>query len=267
MSVVSQNFLRRLVIWHFCLKNRRKESKKACGLCADAIALALMKETELYAPIKTYLQGQGYEVKAEIKDCDLVAVRGLEEPVIIELKLSLSIALLMQGIDRQTITDAVYVAVPAGKGKRWASQVKDGVKLCRRLGLGLMSVRFDATTPSVLVHCDAGPYKPRKVKMRKAALLKEFERRVGDHNTGGQSKRKIITAYRQDALRIAGALVEGPNKPRILAVELGVEKAAGILQADHYGWFERVERGVYALRPTGFEALKTYADVVKALQE
>ncbi|MBL4751668.1 MAG: hypothetical protein JKX71_14005 [Amylibacter sp.] len=226
-----------------------------------------MKETELYAPIKAYLEGQGYDVKAEVKDCDLVAMRGAEAPVIVELKLSLSIALLMQGIDRQTITDAVYVAVPAGKGKRWASQVKDAVKLCRRLGLGLISVRFDAATPSVLVHCDAGPYRPRKVKARKAALLKEFERRVGDPNTGGQTRRKIITAYRQDALRIAVALTEGANKPRVLAVELGVEKAASILQADHYGWFERVERGVYALRPAGVEALKTYADVIKALQE
>ena len=243
-----------------------KESKKACERSAHAIALTLMKETELYAPIKTYLEGQGYDVKAEVKDCDLVAVRGMEDPVIVELKLSLSIALLMQGIDRQSMTDAVYVAVPAGKGKRWACQVKDAVKLCRRLGLGLMSVRFDAATPSVLVHCDAGPYHPRKVKVRKLALLKEFERRVGDPNTGGQTRRKIITAYRQDALRIAAALVEGPNKPRVLAEMLGVGKAAGILQADHYGWFERVERGVYELRPSGHEALKTYADIVKALQ-
>ena len=180
----------------------------------------MMKETELYAPIKAYLEGQGYDVKAEVKDCDLVAIRGAEDPVIVELKLSLSIALMMQGIDRQTMTDAVYVAVPAGKGKRWAPQVKDAVKLCRRLGLGLISVRFDAATPSVLVHCDAGPYRPRKVKARKAALLKEFERRVGDHNTGGQNKRKIMTAYRQDALRIAVALSAGPNKPRILAAEL-----------------------------------------------
>ncbi len=225
-----------------------------------------MKETELYAPIKAYLEGQGYDVKAEVKDCDLVAIRGAEEPVIIELKLSLSIALLMQGIDRQTMTDAVYVAVPAGKGKRWAAQVKDAVKLCRRLGLGLISVRFDAATPSVLVHCDAGPYRPRKVKARKAALLKEFERRVGDPNTGGQNKRKIITAYRQDALRLAVALTSGPNKPRVLAENLGVKKAAGILQADHYGWFERVERGVYELRPAGHEALETYADIVKSLQ-
>ena len=240
---------------------------KACRVRSHAIAWLVMKETELYAPIKSYLEGQGYEVKAEVKDCDLVAVRGTEEPIIIELKISLSIALLMQGIDRQTMTDAVYVAVPAGKGKRWASQVKDAVKLCRRLGLGFISVRFDAKTPSVLVHCDAGPYQPRKVKKRKEALLKEFERRIGDHNTGGQTKRKIITAYRQDALRIAMALNDGPNKPSVLKKELGVDKAASILQADHYGWFERVERGVYELRASGEEALEIYADVVKALQE
>jgi hypothetical protein len=249
-----------------CRELTQKESKKACERGGYVLALPVMKETDLYAPIKTYLEGQGYEVKAEVKDCDLVAMRGVEDPVIVELKLSLSLALLMQGIDRQSMTDAVYVAVPAGKGKRWVSQVKDAAKLCRRLGLGLISVRLDAVTPSVLVHCDAGSYRPRKVKLRKNALLKEFERRVGDPNTGGQTRRKIITAYRQDALRIAVALTDGPNKPRILAEILGVERAAGILQADHYGWFQRVERGVYELRPSGHAALKTYADVVKALQ-
>lgn len=221
-----------------------------------------MKETDLYAPIKTYLENQGYTVKAEVKDCDVVAIRDDAPPVVIELKLSLSITLLMQGIDRQAITDSVYVAVPAGKGKRWASQVKDAVKLCRRLGLGLIVVRFDAATPSVLVHCDPGGYQPRKIKKRKDALLMEFERRAGDHNVGGQVKRKIITAYRQDALRIAVALAQAPNKPRILAVELGLPKAATILQSDHYGWFERIERGVYGLRPSGHEALKTYAHVI-----
>jgi len=101
-----------------------------------------MKETDLYAPIKKFLVAQGYEVKAEVKDCDLVAVRGDDPVVIVELKLSLSLALLMQGIERQRITDAVYVAVPAGTGKAWTARVKDAVRICKRLGLGLISVRF-----------------------------------------------------------------------------------------------------------------------------
>lgn len=222
-----------------------------------------MRETDLYEPVKAFLEGQGYEVKAEVRDCDVVAVRGDEDPVVVELKLQLSLALLMQGVDRQAITDAVYVAVPAGKTARWRGQVKDAVRLCRRLGLGLMSIRNGA----VLVHVDPGPYAPRKMKRRRELLLKEFQNRVGDPNTGGQTKRKIITAYRQDALRLALHLsVAGTVKPAVARKELGVVKAAAILQSDHYGWFERVERGVYTLRPNGAEALETYADVVALLK-
>ena len=224
-----------------------------------------MRETELYAPLKAYLEGQGYAVKAEVRDCDIVAVRGDEAPVIVEMKLSLSLALLMQGVNRQAITDAVYVAVPAGKGRRWLGQVRDAVKLCRRLGLGLMSVRMDRA--AVVVHVDPGPYQPRRVKRRKEALLKEFERRIGDPNTGGQVRRKVVTAYRQDALRIAAHLAaNGVGKPAVMAKALGVPQAASILQRDHYGWFERVERGVYSLCEQGYEALHTYADVVESLQ-
>ncbi len=35
-----------------------------------------------------------------------------------------------------------------------------------------------------------------------------------------------------------------------------------MLQRDAYGWFLRVERGVYTLTPAGRRAWKTYADVV-----
>lgn len=223
-----------------------------------------MRETELYAPIKAFLENQGYEVKAEITDCDLVAVRAGEDPVIVELKLSLSLALLLQGVDRQAICDAVYVAVPKGKGVRWRGQVKDAVKLCRRLGLGLISVRLGENRV-VEVHADPGPYKPRKNSRRKGALLREFARRVGDPNKGGQVRRPIVTAYRQDALRIAFALTGSENSPAKLADITGVTKAGTILLNDHYGWFQKVSRGVYTLGPGGIAALVQYADVVDSL--
>lgn len=222
-----------------------------------------MRETELYAPVKAFLESQGYEVKAEVRDCDVVAVRDGAEPVIVELKLQLSLALLLQGVDRQQISDHVYIAVPEGKGTRWRSQIKDAVRLCRRLGLGLLSVRKNV----VLAHIDPGPYAPRKFKRRRDLLLAEFQNRIGDPNTGGQVKRKIITAYRQDALRIAMLLNEvGQIKPSVARDTLCIPKAAAILQADHYGWFERIERGVYGLRPHGAEALTTYADVIELLK-
>ena len=62
--------------------------------------MPIQTETELYAPIKQYFEQRGYTVRAEMKHCDLVAIRGDEPPIIVELKKSFNIPLLVQGIDR-----------------------------------------------------------------------------------------------------------------------------------------------------------------------
>ena len=38
-----------------------------------------MKEADLYPPIKSYLEAQGYTVKAEIGACDVMALRGVPQ--------------------------------------------------------------------------------------------------------------------------------------------------------------------------------------------
>jgi len=226
-----------------------------------------MRETDLYEPLKSYFVAQGYEVKSEITDCDLVAVRRDEPPVIVELKLRLSLALVIQGTDRQAMTDAVYIAVLASKSPRWRGQLRDGVRLCRRLGLGLITVRFGVKEDAfVEVHADPAPYRPRKSPPRKALLLREFARRVGDPNTGGQTRRAVVTAYRQDTLRVGARLAAlGASQGAVLARDLGIANASAILQKDYYGWFIRVSRGLYDLSPKGREALVLYADVLKML--
>ena len=78
-----------------------------------------LKETALYAPVKAFLEGAGYEVKAEIGAADVVGLRGAEEPVIVELKTGFSLALFHQGIARLAVSDTVYLAVPRGTGRRF----------------------------------------------------------------------------------------------------------------------------------------------------
>ena len=46
-----------------------------------------MKESDLYLPLKQFLESQNYEVKGEVQDCDVLALRDDEAPVIVELKL------------------------------------------------------------------------------------------------------------------------------------------------------------------------------------
>ncbi len=217
-----------------------------------------MLETDLYLPVKRFLEAQGYDVKAEIGDCDVLAVRGDEPPVIVELKTGFNLQLVLQGIDRQTVTDTVYLAVPEPK----RPLPRDILGLCKRLGLGLLVVNKDW----VEAYLDPSPYQPRKAQHRKAVLLKEFQRRVGDHNSGGSSKRPLVTAYRQDALRCVKFLkTTGASKVSDIVAQTKVERAAGILQRDPYGWFVREDRGIYFLSPKGEAAVTMFADVLAAV--
>lgn len=218
-------------------------------------------EADLYLPVKCLLEGQGYVVKSEVGAADVVAVRGAEPPVIVELKLALSLTLFHQAVARQSVTDDVYLAVEHRSGKRFASALKKSVMLARRLGLGVMSVRLaDAL---VQVHCDPGPFQPRKSKSRRSALLREFAKRVGDPNSGGQTRRGLVTAYRQDAVKLALYLFEaGSTRGADVARATGVETATRIMRDNHYGWFEKTDRGVYGLTPGGAEAVRQVSDVL-----
>lgn len=219
-----------------------------------------MREADLYAPLKAYLEQQGYTVKAEIGDCDIMARRGDEPPVVVEMKLTFSLQLVMQGVARQGLFDHVYLAVPVSKG--WKLRYRDIISLCRRLSLGLLAVG----PKGVESHLDPGPYAPRLKTKAAARLLREFDRRVGDPNEGGISGAKM-TAYRQDAIRCAMHLQAGPCKAAHVAKAVGVARAGDQMRDDHYGWFERIERGVYQLTPKGQAALLEHADMAQTLIE
>ena len=70
------------------------------------------RETDLYAPIKRFLEEQNYVVKGEIGNVDVVGCRADEPPVLIELKTAFSLTLFHQAIDRLALSDTVYIAVP-----------------------------------------------------------------------------------------------------------------------------------------------------------
>lgn len=215
------------------------------------------REQDLYPPIKALLERQGYVVKGEVGAADIVAVRGAEDPVIVELKLRFSLALFHQAAARQKISDHVYVAVCKPTGRTARRALRDNLSLCRRLGLGLMTVRSDG---AVDVHCDPGPYSPRKAKGRAAGLLREFNRLQGDPNAGGATRHGIVTAYRQDALKCAAHLAEhGATKGAEVARAAQVPHATRLMRDNHYGWFEKVDKGIYALSDAGRAGLKHWA--------
>lgn len=214
-------------------------------------------ETDLYLPIKRHLEGLGFEVKGEVCGCDLVAVADGEPArvVIGELKQTFTLELVLQGVDRTAACDEVWLAVAAskrGRGRESDSRVK---KLCRFLGFGVLVV---TASGGVEVVVEPAPWKPRRDAKRRSRIVTEHRRRRGDPVLGGSTRLPQLTAYRQRALAVAAAVREAPGRPRDLR-DLAPD-AAGILQTNVYGWFERIERGVYGLTEAGRAALVTWAD-------
>ncbi|MDO3408813.1 DUF2161 family putative PD-(D/E)XK-type phosphodiesterase [Saccharibacillus sp. CPCC 101409] len=234
--------------------------------------MAVKYETELYPPLKLFFEQRGYAVKSEVRHCDLVGYRENEvRPLIVEIKKTFTLELLLQGADRQRTGGSVYLAVERNRDKKGAHNQRFGdiALLCRRLGLGLITVTFYKTKPPfVEVLCEAGESGSKAGGARAKRLKTEFEARSGDHNIGGANKRKIVTAYRENALKIARHLwMLGEASPLMLKEASGLGKAAGILRDNHYGWFERVSRGRYRLTESGRAALNEYAAVVAAWTE
>lgn len=223
-----------------------------------------MTETELYRPIKEHLERAGFEVKGEVHGCDLVARRG-GDIVVVELKQSVNLTAILQCIDRKKMTDNVYLAVEAPADPR-RGRWREVIRLCRMLALGLITVSKRRRINPVEVVCEPGPYKPQQSSKRKDRLLAEFERRTGDLNVGGSTRRPLVTAYREEALRVAAHLGHiGDAAVRDVRAGTGIDKSGAILQDNYYNWFERVSRGVYRLSPEGRRALSEYEEVVAVL--
>lgn len=230
--------------------------------------MAVAREEELYNPIKKYYEQLGYTVKSEVLHCDLVAVhQGRSETIIVEMKKTFNLALLLQGVERLRLNSQVVLAVERNRKKSGAHNQRFGdlAELCRMLGLGFMTITFYKTKPPVIeLHCEPGDPPQRGLRRKKQAkLLTEFKERSGDYNVGGSTRRKLVTAYREKALRCAHALhTSGPLAPREVAAITGYSRSGETLRSNYYGWFDRIERGKYKLRPEGEAALTEYGDVI-----
>ena len=212
-------------------------------------------ETALYLPIKNFLEAAGYAVKGEIGSCDVVGLSGDEPTVVVicELKLTFNLELVLQAVDRATASDEVWIAARVsakGKGREGDRRFRD---LCRRLGFGMLAVS-DSGTVDVIVS-PVAPM-PRKNIRRRLRLVEEHRRRKGDPALGGSTRAPIMTAYRQQALACAVAIQNGQQRPK--DIRANAPEAAKILRHNVYGWFERVDRGIYALTELGSEALKRW---------
>ncbi|MEX2415708.1 MAG: DUF2161 family putative PD-(D/E)XK-type phosphodiesterase [Paenibacillaceae bacterium] len=228
-----------------------------------------MNETELYSPVKAYFESQGYEVKSEIINCDLVAmIPGEATYTIVELKKTFNLQLIFQAIERLKLSEAVYVAIEYHPQKKLGSYFswKDAANLCQKLNIGLIGVQFYKTKkPAVDILCRPDLGVPRTKSTKRSQKVRiEFEQRSGDYNVGGSSRRKLITAYREKALRCVVLLSQQESMTvSELREHMKDPTIALMLQHNHYGWFERIVKGRYTLSVMGQQALTEYAHIVQ----
>ncbi|MDR2183342.1 MAG: DUF2161 family putative PD-(D/E)XK-type phosphodiesterase [Clostridiales bacterium] len=219
------------------------------------------KEEELYNPVKGFFEGRGYVVRGEVKRCDMALVKG-DDLAIVELKKSFNMSLLYQAIDRQKIANMVYIAIPR---KVFMARRGHILYILEKMGIGLITIAMDSPARLVEAHLLPNMAQGRNNRRTKQ-LLAEFNGRSFDANLGGGAGRKLMTAHRERNLHIACALERvGEARPVDLAEKYNcVEYAQRLLAVNIYGWYERVERGVYSLSQIGMDALSDpqYAEIV-----
>jgi hypothetical protein len=227
-----------------------------------------MKETDLYLPIKELFSGLGYDVQAEVGEIDVLATKE-DDFVVIELKKDLNLKLIVQGAQRQKLSEIVYVAIPKPTYKiRMSSVFQEKVYLLRRLGIGLVFVNFKKSGPIATIEEEPLIFdlkqSQRLNKKTRQRALKEKSLRSGDYNLGGQKGTKI-TAYKENAILVAALLSQNGVMKVAEVKKTAGEKAGAILRDDHYGWFERVKTGYYQLSHRGQDAVNAYDFIIEKL--
>jgi len=223
-----------------------------------------MKETELFDPVRIYLEKQGYNVQGEVLACDIAAKRD-DELIVVELKTQFNLSLVFQAITRQEAADSVYVAIPVTTGKKYPANFKGICKLLKRLEVGLILVYFLKRSKRVEVVLHPVPFEKRRSHKKRRNIIREIDGRYKNFNKGGsRSKDEKITAYKQGVIQIACYLDKlGEASPAKLKQLGTISKTGDILLKNYYGWFERIRKGVYTLHAQGKKALENYPELVK----
>jgi hypothetical protein len=219
-----------------------------------------MKEAELYLPIKAFFIENGYDVAGEVKNVDMVVYKD-DEQIAIELKTAFNLKLLFQAVERQKYFESVYIAIPKPK---YNKRYKEMIHILKRLEIGLITVNFLKSRTDVSVEHHPILLERKKNNRKAKAIITEISKRTGTiDNIGGTTKEKRVTVYRESALHIAYALsLMTQAKPSEIKKKTGVLKSNAILYSNFYGWYERVDRGIYRLSKKGYQALEEYSTIV-----
>ena len=135
-------------------------------------------ERDLFKPIKSFFEEQGYVCDGEVNDIDIFMQKE-EDSVAVELKQTLDFRAIQQAALRQKIVETVYIGTFMPKDRN-SSSFRDKLYLLKRLGIGLIAVGKRSGTVTILsepVVSELSVFQARN-KGKKKALEKEFQKSV-----------------------------------------------------------------------------------------
>lgn len=231
----------------------------------------LLKETDLHVPVKKWLEGQGCDVKTEVKTIDMVGLYQKDFIIAIELKLKLNLEVINQAVERQGIADLTYIAVAHDFKVVETKRYKMTLLTLKRLNIGLLLVNFRASEPIVIEVLKPENFDFERSRMqkksRRALLIAEFNKRHGDFNKAGSHKTKLMTGYKEQCLLVAHYMyTRGHEKAKAFEIYgIAPKKVTSIFTQNYYNWFVRRDKGIYGLSEDGLTALVEFAPVIEFL--
>lgn len=226
-----------------------------------------MTEKDLYPPVRNLFEKRGYTVNAEVKDCDMTAVKD-DEFIIVELKRNLTVTLLGQGLKRQRTGADVFIAVP--KPKQYSlKKFRSVFSVIKKLELGLIFVSLRGEHSFAEIVFEPKPFTfMRKDTQKRREIMEEISGRTIETNTGGVTGTKIITAYTEKCIHIACMLdMYGEMSAAEVRKKGGADNAYNILKMNVYGWFEKTGRGIFKITEKGRLDLMEYPELERYYTE
>lgn len=129
-----------------------------------------MKETDLFLPVKEWLEENGYEVYTEVESrkaggrADIVGVSGPAVSVV-EMKKTLSLELIEQALRWKPYANYIYIALPYSKNRKVF-----GSKVLEFAGIGILQLKEYS-----------GIFEDRPFFDVLPSLRAKFNRRIDDH--------------------------------------------------------------------------------------
>ncbi|MCQ4726089.1 DUF2161 family putative PD-(D/E)XK-type phosphodiesterase [Anaerotignum faecicola] len=211
-------------------------------------------EKDLFPPVSDFFENLGYNVFGEVNGCDLIAKKS-DEMIIVELKKAFCLKLVYQAVNRQELSDLVYVAVGRSEKGMRDSSFKNMIKLLKRLDIGLITVAMDSPVKTVDVILE-----PKAIKCKsgqKKRMLKiELNGRSENLNNGGVNRTEIVTAYREKSIELLCLTDKIGTITNKMLKQAGYEnKNISILYKNYYGWFLKTGKAEYTVSDKGKTAL------------